>query len=407
MNLLEIYKLIVEDALKNLEKYVYDAGSGFLSPSDIEYLLKKYSIDNNALVYRGLFFNSKEGFLEFLKKINNNRLELKTYSSWDTTKSGAEQFARTKPTNNIMLLGRDFFRGEDERKKKREYTQGYGVILQTVAHKGKAIDVRETGKAQENEIILPAGKYVVKVAQVFKPHGDNVQSIDINQYIQSQRGMKNAADGNIEYSLMEYILHNFKDDITDKSKEYLYYMFSGTLNSMEVKFGTNEAGTEYYTDTLMNPGYYDRYGNKDKDTPKQRYVTGKPELKIGIRLTNFNYNLLYYLPLFKEEDQKKLKQIFTDLMFEVADGTMTYRKKYEKKYDVYFIAEWLNSVKPLLDKHIIEMLNKGLNSTVGKVYSQMSHSEVDKINNIKDPKAKKEALDRYMENMKKLLQKIA
>lgn len=405
-----LYKLLLENAISNLEKYVYDAGARFLSSKDIEDLLKDYPLEKNILVYRGLFFHTREEFEDFLSKIKNNKIEIESYSSWSPSMSTGKQFALTKPTNNIMLLGREFFKKEDERHKKRDYTQGYGVVLSTVAHKGQAIDVNRTSVGQESEVILPKGKYTVKVVKTFLPHEEASKSIDINSYIQSQRGLSNKDDKDLQYSLMQHILQNYNEKLTDKSRKYLFYMFSSNLNNLEVVFKEPEGPS--FRDDITNPGHYPTlYSTREKKLNaqhnKERYVTGKPSITIPFSIKNLNNNLIYYMPLFLEEDRERVKEKITDVMFDLAEKTIEYRNKYEKKYDIFFEGE-VRHLQPYLDKNIIEMVAKGLNSTIGSIYSYMnSKTYLDRINSIKDPEKKRDAMYHYTDTLKRLLQKIS
>lgn len=407
MTFYKAYKILVEDTLEKLQKYIHDAGMAFLNNDEIEELLTDYPLDQNTLVYRGLHFDSKEDFTKFISTIKNNKIVFKGYSSWSPDRLTGMSFALTKPTNDIRLLGKDFFSAREERIRKKDYLAGYGVVLSTVAHANQAIDVSDTGLGQESEIIIPAGSFTVKVDKILRPHEDTAKEVDINQYIQAQRGL-NPQDEKLEYSLMQYILQNYESHLTDKSKRHLFLMFAGTLNNLKVGFKTS--GKPRYSNNIVNQGHdSDLYDENPEANiyAKDRYVTGKPEIQIKFFIENLNNNLIYYMPLFLESDRKRVKDKITKVIFDLAQKTIKLREKYQKKYDIFFEGD-IKHVYMYLDKHAQEMLSKALNYTAASMYSNLnSQNYLDKINSILDPQKKRDAIKQYTDNITKLLQKIS
>lgn len=371
----EIFSLLTEDALERLEKYVYD-GFGGLYTQDIEELLADYPNEKRVLAYRGLFFKSKEKFVKFIKSVKNNKLEIDRYSSWSRSKATGEQFALTKPTNNILFLGREFFKQETERKKSNDYTQGYGVILKTVIDRGEAIDVSRTEKAQEDELILPAGKYTVKIAQVFKPHRDTSKEIDINQYIQSQRGLKNKNDKDLEFSLLQHILADYKDEITEASKEHLYNLFGARFDK-----------AEFYIDPKND---YSKWSRIRQSIPNADIYY--------IHVKNASPNTFYYLPLFPEQRQIEIKQMLDDKILDLIDE-MIQKRENNPDRNIFYAFNY-HLIWNLLSPGVKSLFNKEINSEVGRNYRKLnSRKTIDAINNSANREEFNKNLNKYIEEL--------
>jgi len=403
---MKLADLIFEDygAIASLKKYVYDAGVGFLSKSDVNELLYDYPTTKRHFAYRGLFFNSRNKFDLFIEKIKNNRIELQNYSSWTRSKSTAFQFSLTRPTNNIALLGRSFFRGEDERREKNEYTQGYGVILATAIPAGKAIDVNAVPDVgQEDELILPSGKYVVKIIKIYKPHGESVKGIvDINAWIQKQRGMRAEWEKDIDYSMMQYILKNYVDEIDLKSKKHLFRLFSGAIGRFEWRLEMQEWNDGSNRIRKLNQ----RSGWSGNDLSVDDYFTGKLEGKINIRTKFMNYNLIYYMPLFTPQDAEKVRAFANKKIAELIILAKKARAKYQNDYDLFFTMRGGKGLLSIADRSLVSKLNKIINADIGKVYRALNSKQtIDKINSMSGEDQGR-AIQTMIDNMNNLFKKM-
>lgn len=385
-----------------LAAYIYDAGVGYLNSDDVEYLLSSYPNKKKVLAYRGLFFKSAEGYKKFIENIKSNKLEFNSYSSWTRSKSTAEQFALTKPTNNIMLLGREFFKAEDERRKVKDYTQGYGIIIETIIRPNQGIDVNSIPHiGQEDEIILSKGTYTIKVIKTFKPHRSGVKDIkDLNVYIQKQRQIKSGFGQSMEYSMLEHILANYEDLLTDKSRRHLYYMFSGELNSCSWKYKTvNMDRYEAISAIGKTISAYGREEIKDDE-----YLGGKKQKKTSIYLDGFNNNLFIYYDLLLPKHQSIVTNVIETKCFELIETLENLHSDISRTH--FFEIYTYNGFKKFLNSNITTKLNGLLNKSVGTLYHELNSREsINKINSLSG-QDQQDAINDMVDDFKKLFKNI-
>jgi len=389
-----------------LAAYVYDASVGFIDPAALNSLLKKYPNQKKMLAFRGLFFRDIESYKGFVADIKSNKIDLSGYTSWTRSVDTAQQFALTSPTNNIMLLGREFFKSEDQRRKVKDYTQGYGVIIETVIRREQAIDVSLVPHvSQEDELILPAGNYVVKILKTFKPHRQGVKDIvDLNEYVMKQRKIKSGLGQQMDYSMLEHILANYEEQLNDDSRKHLFQMFSGGMTSASwvIKTGTMDS-----YDAITKAGQFLEPERDDKYSSEygtDSLLKDKKQVKAILFAKGFNRNLLAYLHLFTDADQEKVKQAIDQLGGSLVQEFEMLNLSTEQDY--FFRVDGLEMMSKFMDTKLASKIGRLLNIKVGEYYKELnSKASVDKINSLIG-KEQAVAIDSMVNNMKKLFKNL-
>lgn len=156
----------LSDVDKAIKKYVaseiYAVELESILPEAIQYYPNKKPVT----LYRGLNFLDKKSYNKFIKSISNGRLTTHSLSSWTTSKSVAEGFAKTRKFNlEFMIFDKNdpYFKAKNKADKYGERVVGYkGVVLITKIPSNVGLDMSEAGYSAEAEIILPAGTYPIK-----------------------------------------------------------------------------------------------------------------------------------------------------------------------------------------------------------------------------------------------------
>lgn len=383
-----------------LAKYVYAAEYAYLDTDVLNQLMLQYSNTKKHLAYRGLFFNDKDSYLEFMSKIQNGSISLRGYTSWTRSISTAEQFALTKPTNNILLLGREFFKAEDERHKVKDYTQGYGIILQTIIRPGTAIDVSTVPHVgQEDELILTSSNVKCKVVKIFKPHRDSVQDIqDLNKWILTQRSLKGTEK--LQYSMLEHILTNYEETLNEKSRRFLFMMFSGTIDKMQPVF--REDSTWHY-DKILKPGTDSSkfsHGKWDDDA----LINNREQSTYSIYISRLNYNMLMYYDIFVDEHKRKIDVAMERLGRKLIDDIHTHRN--DETTDVFYKLYNAEAIYKHMSTETSGAIKRLLTQTVATYYQKLNSKEtVDSINKLSGS-AQRQAIDNLVDSYKKLFKNM-
>jgi hypothetical protein len=181
----------------------------------LEGLLKRYPLEEDTTVYRGINFNSRLSYNKFMKKFNAVG-GYKAYSAtgFSKEKQTAEGFANSPKS---FFMDKDVMAASAKKGDERERLSGYcGVLLTYVAKAGSVIDVNASKHGVESEILTMTGE-LIKCDVTFIPNYKSMiklDNIDINKYVQ---------DSNETYDgLLNFILKNHSEKLNNISSEHLF-----------------------------------------------------------------------------------------------------------------------------------------------------------------------------------------
>lgn len=250
-----------------LAKYTYEGLDRWPGGNVLEILAKRYPIKEPTKVYRGMNFRTKDDYDKFMSEIADGYWETGAISSWSQSNTAVEQFAVTRPS---YFLDGETMRLHGEASRKREYVTGYrGIILETLAMPGLAIDVNASKLGHESEIILLPTKIKVSVFKQLKKYADHIDDgMDVNEIIE-----KHHSEGTpYETQFFEYIMTHHIADLNSKSKTILFNKFKGPPD-INVHIRTPYFSSDVFTHVTIGHHYYfykgaiEGYYN-DEDMPK-------------------------------------------------------------------------------------------------------------------------------------------
>jgi len=166
-----------------LYSYVRNVGQFAPPPSGdaADSLMQKYPVTQKKLIYRGMMFDTKEQYQEFLEKISGGSMETTGFTSWTPNKTTAFQFAVTRPsfsiTRELSMLMRD---------NPGESLMGKGgIILEVECDAGDGIDVSQFEYAAENEVLLKPGNWKINVVKKIVQFKEMIAGQDINKIVKN------------------------------------------------------------------------------------------------------------------------------------------------------------------------------------------------------------------------------
>lgn len=363
--------------LQNLDKWPSD--------SIIAYLLKKYPLDTPKTVYRGLNFETQEAYQAFMSKFDSQgraTLEFAGISSWSPSEQTANQFAVTRPTYYVDWA---IIMADRQREKEREYIVGYrGVILKTVAQPGKSIDVNKSKAVKENEVILIPGTYGVQIHKFAKKFAHSIEDQEetLESVINKMLDLKRSEQTDIYMEqFYEYVLHRYGEDIknNERLKQKIY----------DITFQWMQRNGKRIQDLL------------DVDVGS----TGSLEYRFyGYRnvYINFNSSLFsLYEQGFLPKNKIPLVRKYADLIVDAYIKTLAEHSGEEYNYRfgrLQYLKKYTS--KP-------GEIEKLLRKQVGELYNRLNSKEfVDRINSIKDPRERAEAVRKFSDNIKRVIEQL-
>ena len=348
-------------------------------------LSKRYPLDQDTVLYRGMNFKTKEEWDTFVDNVKsgNNTIEFGRISSWAPDAGTAEAFALTRPT---YFLNAELMAAETIRAKEREYLSGYrGIIIKMQATPNmNAIDVRKSVAAKEEEVILPAGTYTIVTHRVLKLFRDEVADTGVNETISKildqMLALKNASKSN-EYvtKFYEYIHHHFSDEIVNSVK------FKEKVFNITIKKSLWNAKN---LANIVSSSYWG--GDKN--------LGGRHEA----REVKISYNSsIFYLANKGMFPNKQLPMLtkYADIIVSAYQKEIT---KYSDEADVTFNLGGLELIKPYVSNK--SLLDNLLKSQVGDKYNKINSTQsIKDINAIKDPAEKQRAIQQHMNDIQNTL----
>jgi hypothetical protein len=353
------------------------------NPSDetINTLLKRYPAKAGT-IYRGMNFYTKKSYDEFIENnfpndATESGITTKVVTSWTPSENASEQFAVTQPTYD---LNASVMHAYEQQQKNKERLAGYrGIILSTTIGDNQGIDVDASGLGHESEVILPVGKYNMKIHREIKKYEHHLadNDTDIDKVIQSKiKDSHGPTDGRTEHSFYDYVIHHHIDKINDKSRMHLFKLFSPESDDL------------FKYDVTPYVDYFEKNNGTKPD--KVNFYYRIP----GIYLFDF-----YNKGVFKTPKQKKL-------VVDLAKKTIAQALPVVKQY---VVAATSFNIKPLiLTAKIAGMesqLTKILRDGLGAEYRRLQ-DEGRKINQIKDYKEQKVALKKHSQDISNILSKM-
>jgi len=214
-------QIISDPVDKAISKYTLNPDYLYLIDSVFDEAVDQYPNDHKITLYRGLNFDTEEDYFKFMSSIKNNTLETNNISSWSPSKSVAKQFAVTKPSY-MEFMDRYKMSLISKQEKEGERITGYrGVIISTTIPPKKAIDLSKSEYSKESEMILPSGKYEVDIYDI-KTFKDILSTSTADVELQKLHDKLQEYDEEDSKLFLNYIVKNYSDQISDKSKSLLF-----------------------------------------------------------------------------------------------------------------------------------------------------------------------------------------
>lgn len=223
------YGRISDPALRWLAKYTYENLDKYPPREYLDQLLNEFPCEAGTY-YRGMNFYSQQAWDKFISKFDGQSeqvLEMNGVSSWTNSAGSAEQFAVTQPT---YFLNREVMVAADVQRKTKERLSGYrGVILSTHVNQGAGIDVNATGVGHESEVVLPPGKYMIRIHHVIKRYEHQLadgettpEQVILNTTKESLKSKSDLTD----HSFFDYVMHHYKDQLSDQARKHIYSLYA-------------------------------------------------------------------------------------------------------------------------------------------------------------------------------------
>lgn len=355
----------LDELEKALTKYVLNPDYKYLVNSVIDDAIAEYGNTSSITIYRGLNFDTKEDYDKFMKLIKGGTLRTKGSTSWSPDKKQAKIFAITKPSYMEFMDSARMAMISAQRKASERITGYRGIILKTRIAKGKGVDLRRLKNHAESEVLLPAGTYKVTYEEVLS-YKDTMKTSSPDAELAKLTRSSSADDKKI----MDYILKNYKpDQLSDDSKHKIFQLTAPTLSKLghQVK--------------VQDPG--------DFTFEKHRVIYAY--------MSQFNLDMLpYYLDSDINKLRSALRREYSKLIKEVFSKWITGAEIRWQFNDHNELARFCG---------VDAELTKAERATIGKDYHKQDQI-VKNINKIKDPKAKRDAIDAELERVKKLIGSI-
>lgn len=365
MRLSELFEATdyLDSADEWLKKYTYENLDKWPDDYILKTLVKRYPIDEDRTIYRGLNFFTKEEYEKFVTSIRSGYINISGISSWSEEKSQAEQFAVTRPT---YFLNRELMQAEDERSKNFEHITGYrGVIISVSDIKGRGIDVNSSRLGHESEVILIPGKYKITGIEEIKTFKDTIEKANVESNILSLT--RDAIyDQGKQNKLFNYIINKHKDDLTDKAKDHL--------------FNISKPVDEYII------------FEKRKDYDRNLKEIGQ---KVDVYVP-YSFFEFAKKGIFTPKGEKAAQLIAQRALQEFVRTLPEFKGMTVSASQVGSMADWIGR-----GSEYTRAMAKHMKPTRDEL-----DNSIKDINNIKDPKEKQKAINDYRDKMVKMLSQV-
>lgn len=336
-------------------------------------LLKiRYPNNEKKIIYRGLNFSTKENYENFIKENFNHEKTIyinKGYKSFSENYEIALDFASYKKT---YFPTEEIIREHEICNFTGENIYGYrGIIIKIEIDSNTAIDVNKSEIGIENEYIIDTDKYYeCEIIEILK-YGDLVKNIDINEYIQNSKDLKDP--------IFNYILINKSNLINEKSENHIF-------NMIQFKNYENDESI------LLNKKNFILYNQK-------KYKDGKAENIANFSVPDFFKYVV--LDVFKSKKiQEKIKKISNDIM---TDFFIFFLKGNNRNLNYDFLN--LQRITPFCNNFIIDNYIKVLSEKYNS-YDSINKKMREMLNKKVSEKEKREIINNGMNDLKNLFSDI-
>lgn len=299
------------DALDILDEYLLDPLKAYkITPSVYKELLKDYANDKELTLYRGMNFATEKDYNKFIEDIKDNKISIKSISSWTRHKQTAIQFAKTRPSYMEYMDERDMELISKATKENESVVGFRGVILKTTIKANTALDVNKTEIAKEDEIIIGPSELKIEAEFVYK-NSDRIKNEGIDAILKKYLDK----DEDTDYSMIINILDNHSDKLTDENKKQI--------------------------------GSYILHIDDERNiinVSTQESLTKKNNIEIIVRL-NYTHYLEKYKDVFLKEDIENYKKIVGKLLSKNLDKILDILKDHKDPSTISI--DWVTSANKI------------------------------------------------------------
>lgn len=323
--------------------------------NDFNEMLKLWPNADDITVYRGINFDTKEKYENFLKELKATggykSAECAGFSPrYDTAYDFSTTTKTYFPTMHIVME-------EARRNVQGEKIAGYcGVILTATAKRGTVVDVNSSGEGVESEVLFRPNEVIQCEVFKVKSFKELVRSkdFDVNEYVKNNAG--NDDD------LLTYLIINKHKTITDENCQLL-------LDKYLEKFSKTKTG---YTDEELilsenNIVAIERTNKRFGETTKQ----------INIFIPDIKYFEKY--ELLRNTQRNIVEKLANSIIGHVFDIHLKYRDEMPIDYsNLKNITPYLNKQNKEFYKQMISYKQKEIyenhNNRFREIYKDQSLS---------------------------------
>lgn len=323
--------------------------------NDFNEMLKLWPNADDITVYRGINFDTKEKYENFLKELKATggykSAECAGFSPrYDTAYDFSTTTKTYFPTMHIVME-------EARRNVQGEKIAGYcGVILTATAKRGTVVDVNSSGEGVESEVLFRPNEVIQCEVFKVKSFKELVRSkdFDVNEYVKNNAG--NDDD------LLTYLIINKHKTITDENCQLL-------LDKYLEKFSKTKTG---YTDEELilsenNIVAIERTNKRFGETTKQ----------INIFIPDIKYFEKY--ELLRNTQRNIVEKLANSIIGHVFDIHLKYRDEMPIDYsNLKNITPYLNKQNKKFYKQMISYKQKEIyenhNNRFREIYKDQSLS---------------------------------
>lgn len=232
-----------------LKAYIKDPAKKNWLNQYAEELIDAYGNEKPEKVYRGLNFDTKEDYEEFIKTISSGKIKIEnTATSWTRSLSTARQFAKTKPSY-MEFMSSEKMKLIDAANKKNEYVVGYrGIILEIDIDKEVGVDTKLTPFSAEDEIIIFKGEYKCKYHEL-KKNSDRINDEGLEAILAEIEKAQDSEDKNTKTyndTMLQKIIKDHKSELTPEMKKF----FGKKFLTKPPSFGWGTGLKGWYSDDV-------------------------------------------------------------------------------------------------------------------------------------------------------------
>lgn len=392
-------------------KYIKTNNLGRLYDDEfLEESISYYGNSKPMWLFRGMHFESKNSFDNFVNGLKSGYLKTVRPTAWTKSKRVAEDFSASRKFYDIGYLAGD--REYLQKYLNRELDRGADLVLVTQIGANKGLDLDASGHSYEGEVLLPAGKYKVRWYQHKTLEDTLAEAPDPIEVL------KLAERHKFDLVFNYYQEHGLEpEDLDDNLKHKVFlYTYNYRITS-DRKFGISE-DEKYLTSvtgknlrSIIAKPYFRLIVNKET----LRWFNKKDQDLIHKTVkTEFNKFLLYVLDYLKErpweEDNRYDREDYYNKVFGGLVWTFdvhSYLDEYGSKSIFRNIEREVEKLKNELEaKDAIRVFKSA--EEAARMYQYLnSPGTIKRLESIADPKKRYEAFENYKESLLNAIQQLS